>query len=103
MWKWIAVLVVLGGAVVVAGEVHVVTGTGAPKLRTKERWGLRDTFVDVNDYIGRSMLDVLRPGIDDALRSGQESPLLQHQGEVLLALIRCGVLANPTRDAPGRR
>ncbi len=64
--------------IVVMGFTHIVHGKNVGlKVCEKAEWGLGDTFVDVDDYIGKSLLQ----NIDKA--------------KVVGSLIRCGVLEMP--------
>jgi len=63
-----SVLVVLG-LVVVIGFVHIVHGGGVGlDVCAKDGWSIGDTFVDVDDYIGKPLISMLdRPKIVRAM------------------------------------
>jgi hypothetical protein len=63
-----------------AGFVHCVYGGGGPTVCAKESWGLSDTFVDADEYIGRPIISLLP------------------KANVVRALVQCGVLSFPDRE-----
>src|SRR4051812_14989814 len=68
----------IAGLVVVIGFVHIVHGGSAGMtVCAKDGWALEDTFVDLDDYIGKPLL----ANIDKA--------------KVLRAMFACGTLERP--------
>lgn len=59
------------------GFVHCVYGPAGPTVCAKESWGLSDTFVDSDDYIGKPVISLLP------------------KANVVRALVRCNVLELP--------
>lgn len=49
--------VVIAGIVTFAGFVHFVPSD--MKLCSKESWGLKDTFIDPDEFIGRNKLEII--------------------------------------------
>lgn len=74
----ILTVLLLGVLVAVVGDVHVVHGGGAGlHVCQKDGWSLGDTFVDLDDYIGKPLIQ----NIDKA--------------KVLRAMFSCGMLERP--------
>lgn len=73
-------LVLAGVLLIVAGFTHVVYG-GSVGLTVcaKDGWSLSDTFVDLDDFIGKPLLSQL------------------DRAKVLRAMFACGTLARPAR------
>lgn len=61
---WWVLLSLLGNAVmlvaIIAGFVHIVTGGGRGcNVIRKDGWALEDTFVDLDDYVGKPVISLL--------------------------------------------
>lgn len=74
----VGTLLLIGALVIVAGFTHVVHG-GSSGLTVcgKDGWSLSDTFVDVDDYVGKSLIE------------------LAPKAKVVRALFACSVLQRP--------
>ncbi|NVB79957.1 MAG: hypothetical protein HOV81_16295 [Kofleriaceae bacterium] len=71
-------LVLVAVLIVVAGFTHVVYGGGVGvTVCQKDGWSLGDTFVDLDDYIGKPLISQL------------------DKAKVLRAMFACGTLKRP--------
>lgn len=74
----ITLVVLLAILIVVAGFVHIVHGGGVGlAVCEKDGWSLSDTFVDVDDYIGKPLISQIE------------------HAKVLRAMFACGTLERP--------
>ncbi len=74
----VSVTVLLVILIVVAGFAHIVHGGGVGlKICAKDGWALGDTFVDLDDYIGKPLISQIE------------------HAKVLRAMFACGALAKP--------
>lgn len=74
----IGTIVLLAILVAVVGECHVVHGGNVGvKFCAKDGWSLDDTFVDLDDYIGKPLISQVE------------------HAKVLRAMFRCGALERP--------
>lgn len=83
----LSLFVVLAVLIIGAGFVHVAHGGGVGlKVCWKDGWALSDTFVDLDDYIGRPFIQVV------------------DKTKVLRAMFECGALEPPAwmKDQEGR-
>lgn len=84
-WKilpWYAQLAIVSVfAIVIGGFVHLVHGGGVfPRVILKEEWTLNETFIDMDDYVGHSAIEIVARGDTMAARALVREGLLSFDG-----------------------